>query len=73
MTNEEINEKIKAAREIGIPIFLTAVELKWLSDRLLALAEPYQKLAAGQLTLTEKLDLIHAVSIGIKCVYSLES
>lgn len=67
MTRQEREEKYQAALKIGRPIFLTAAEIGWLEEHLLAYAERWSNLAPNQMTVCEKLELLHAVSIGIKC------
>lgn len=67
MTNKEIMEKTKLAEAIGTPVFLTALELYWLSNHLLEFSEPYQTKAGNQLRAQEKIDLSYAATIGLKC------
>jgi hypothetical protein len=72
MNKEEHDEKAIAALKIGVPIFLTAIELHWLQQKMLEQAEPYQNLTANQMSNQEKINFLYAISIGIKCAKEIE-
>jgi hypothetical protein len=65
MNQEELAHKVESAKAVGVPVFMTKTEVKWLRDILLDFCLQIGK--GKNLSLQDKNDLINAVSIGVKC------
>jgi hypothetical protein len=69
MNKAELIAKIIQSKAVGVPVFLTEVELRWLLTEMISMADLLRTLEHP--TQQAKDDFVHAVGIGVKCALEL--